>query len=303
VIEANRTLTAQGRPPLYVFYPVDGLTIADSPLAYIDHGNPAKEQAFLQLQKALLEETVQRQILHSGRRVGRVGMNLEAADRQVVFNPAWGVDVQRLLSPITLPGGEVIREALVLFQTAFRKPSLTVYVLDFSGSMKGEGEQQVKAAMRTLLDPDLAGQYLLQPSAKDIAAVIFFDSHPSSPLMVQGNAPHALRAMLGRITDKQPGGGTNMYAATAAALTWLGQYERELGNYHAAIIVMSDGKSSGSLAEARKHPLSQDIPVYTILFGEADPEQMQELARVTSGRMFDGRKDMITAFREAKGYN
>ena len=41
----------------------------------------------------------------------------------------------------------------------------------------------------------------------------------------------------------------------------------------------------------------------TILFGEADPQQMQELARVTSGRMFDGRKDMITAFREAKGYN
>ena len=46
---------------------------------------------------------------------------------------------ERVLSPIMLPSGEVIREALRLYQTAFRKPSLTVYVLDFSGSMEGEG--------------------------------------------------------------------------------------------------------------------------------------------------------------------
>ena len=94
-----------------------------------------------------------------------------------------------------------------------------------------------------------------------------------------------------------------MYAAVAAALTWLGQYKNDLGNYHVAIIVMSDGKSDGKLADTQRHPLSKDVPVYTILFGEADPMQMQELARVTSGRMFDGRKDMIAAFREAKGYN
>jgi Ca-activated chloride channel family protein len=302
VIETNQKLTAQGRPPLYAFYPVDGLTIADAPLAYIDHSNAAKEKAFLTLQTALLEEKVQRQILQTGRRVGRVGVQLTAADRQI-FNPAWGIDVQRLLVPITLPRGDVIREALMLFQTALRKPSLTVYVLDFSGSMQGEGEQQVKTAMRTLLDPDLASQYLLQPSARDRTAVIFFNSRPSPPLVVAGNDPSTMRAVLGQITHKQPGGGTDMYAAVAAALTWLGQYESDLGHYHVAIMVMSDGKSDGKLADTQRHPLSRDVPVYTILFGEADPVQMQELARVTSGRMFDGRKDMIAAFREAKGYN
>jgi Ca-activated chloride channel homolog len=40
-----------------------------------------------------------------------------------------------------------------------------------------------------------------------------------------------------------------------------------------------------------------------ILFGEADPQQMRELAGATSGRMFDGKTDMLQAFREAKGYN
>src|SRR5262245_16834387 len=107
-------------------------------------------------------------------------MTLEAADRRV-FNPEWGVDVQRLVAPIPMPSGEVIREALILFQTAFRKPSLTAYMLDFSGSMRGTGEQQVKDAMRTLLDPDIASQYLLQPSARDVSIVIFFSSEPSTP--------------------------------------------------------------------------------------------------------------------------
>lgn len=111
----------------------------------------------MKLPKALLEDNTQQQILQRGRRAGRMGMHLAAADPQV-FNLDWGIDTQRLLSPITLPSSKVIREALMLFQTAFRKPSLIVYVLDFSGSMKGDGVQQVKAAMRTLLDPEAASQ-------------------------------------------------------------------------------------------------------------------------------------------------
>ena len=76
-----------------------------------------------------------------------------------------------------------------------------------------------------------------------------------------------------------------------------------MGTYHTAIIVMSDGKSDGSLNDLQHTALWRDIPVYTILFGDADPDQMRQLAETTSGRMFDGRKDMISAFRHAKGYN
>ena len=94
-----------------------------------------------------------------------------------------------------------------------------------------------------------------------------------------------------------------MYKATAAALQALAPYESLMGDYHAAIIVMSDGKSDGSRHDIEQTRLWRDVPVYTILFGNADPEQMHELAAVTSGRMFDGRTDMIQAFRQAKGYN
>ena len=70
---------------------------------------------------------------------------------------------------------------------------------------------------------------------------------------------------------------------------------------------MSDGVSEGNFRQFQTmlagSGMSRDIPVFTILFGKAKKEQMQELAEGMSGRMFDGRADVVKAFREAKGYN
>ncbi len=50
---------------------------------------------------------------------------------------------QRTLNAFNYPTEGVIRDALSRYQTDFRKPSFTVYALDFSGSMEGEGQQQL----------------------------------------------------------------------------------------------------------------------------------------------------------------
>jgi Ca-activated chloride channel family protein len=170
IIEADKQLVSLGREPLYAIYPKDGLAIADSPLGFINQGDAEKEKAFLELQAYLLSEPVQQDILRMGRRTGLVGMNVSNADPSV-FNPDWGIDVTRSIVPITFPSVQVIREALVLYQTAFRKPSFTIYCLDFSGSMDGEGERQLTTAMRMLLDQETASQYLLQGTPDDITVV------------------------------------------------------------------------------------------------------------------------------------
>ena len=133
--------------------------------------------------------------------------------------------------------------------------------------------------------------------------MIFFNSQPSEPVTVEGNDPQTLGRLLQSIRTKAPGGGTDMYRATAAALKLFEPLEAEMSDYHPSVIVMSDGRSKGQLQDVRQASLADDVPVYTILFGNADQDQMAELARMTSGRMFDGRKDMIRAFRKAKGYN
>ena len=68
VIETNLALVAQGKEPLVVIYPADGLAIADSPLGYIDRNDPAKAALFKKLQEYLLSDPVQQEILKQGRR-------------------------------------------------------------------------------------------------------------------------------------------------------------------------------------------------------------------------------------------
>ena len=304
VIQFNRHLPP-GQEPLYAVYPVDGISIADSPFGFIAKGDAAKEAAFSKLQDYLLSPDMQERIQGLGCRTGQIGMEADKA-KNAVFNPAWGIDVSRILTPIRLPAAPVVAEALNLYQTAFRKPSLTAYVLDYSGSMGGNGVEQLRKAMRTLLDQRIAKEYMLQASPDDLTVVVPFNSGVIDVFQAQGNEPQALGDLLAKIEALEPGGGTNMYVAAAEAMKRI-KAQAESGKYHASVIVMSDGKSEGSLdqfkAMLQGTGLGKDIPVFTILFGEAQPEQMKGFAEAMSGRMFDGRVDVVKAFREAKGYN
>jgi Ca-activated chloride channel family protein len=303
IITANQELTKLGKDPLYVIYPVDGLAIADWPLGFVDHGDPTKAEFFSKLQAYLLSDDVQRALLAQGRRTG-LALNPTDADPKV-FNPDWGIDLSRIIQPITLPRTEVIREALDLYQTELRKPSITIYCLDYSGSMEGDGEEQLESAMRVLLDPEQAARYLLQPSSRDVTVVIPFDSGTRGQWRTDGNDPDLLRDLLVKVTDQGAGGGTAIYGCLIAALDAMAGRPR---GYEPAIILMTDGQSNeGPGFDEVQARLGQEVPgpvpVYGIMFGNASEGQLNEIAEATSGRVFDGRNDLIGALRDAKGYN
>lgn len=65
----------------------------------------------------------------------RISLNSVSEQNKAVFHSDWGIDTDRILSPITMPAADVLMNALNLWQSSFRKPSLTAYCLDFSGSM------------------------------------------------------------------------------------------------------------------------------------------------------------------------
>lgn len=308
IIEANRELVQRGDEPLYAVYPVDGLAIADSPLGYFDKGDAEKEELFLELQQHLLSDPIQEEIISLGRRAGLLGMSMDNADPEV-FNPDWGIDPSRVISPIRFPAAPVIREALNLYQTAFRKASYTIYCLDFSGSMEGQGERELKNAMRTLFDQELADDYLLQASPDDISVVITFDSQVRNGgalqvWTVEGNDPGSLRQLYQRIENEDAGGGTNIYDPVILALDIFQQ--TGVGNRFPAIILMTDGRSNEGSYNALRDRYNQgerDIPVFGITFGDASADQLDDIAELTFGRVFDGRSDLVEAFRKAKGYN
>ena len=308
VIEANRELAKRGREPLYAIYPVDGLAIADHPLAYVDHGDAANEALFDKLQRYLLSAEVQREIFASGRRVGPAGVDAGGGSDNATFNPEWGIDLRRILSPIRFPAQDVIREALTLYQTTFRKPSMTVYCLDYSGSMRDAGEDDLKGAMRVLLDEGTASRFLLQTSSRDVTVVIPFNSKPIDQWSVKGNASAELSQLLSKISALQAEGGTDIFTPVLEARRII-RSTPDLEGYSPAIILMTDGRSENGMSLERFRNVwradgrPDDIPIYSITFGQADQSQLDELASLSSGRVFDGRKDLVRAFRQARGYN
>ena len=252
VIDANRELVREQREPLYVIYPVDGQAIADSTLAFVNkEDNKDRKEVFLALKEHLLKPEIQDKIFAYGFRTGLIGMNPENEDTSV-YNSAWGINLARTISPITWPQAEVIEEALVLYQTSLRKPSFTVFLLDVSGSMEGEGLTDLKQAMTGILDQKLAGRYFLQASGRDVMAVVPFNKQPFSPSIFQGNTPEAMQKALSMVNGLTAGGGTNIYAPVIQAFKIFGQAGQEINRYLPAVILMTDGQSQdGSMNDIK----------------------------------------------------
>ncbi len=309
VIEANQALTAAGQEPLYIIYPANGLSVADSPLAYVDKGDATKEAAFLKLQEFLLSSETQKTLSGLGRRSGLIGMEADNPD-PAVWNPDWGADLGREIAPVPTPGTDVIAEALVLYQTELRKPSLTVWVLDTSGSMGGEPIEKLKQAMSLLLDKQAATVNLLQPSRRDVTIIIPFSSEVGAPIVVKGSGEAELNAALRQVMAFEAGGGTDLYAALGDAIKALQPYKDDgtLFTYLPAIVAMTDGASDminyGYFTQVRDlSGFGKDIPIHAIAFGDADVSQLTALTDGSIGRLFTAGDDLAGALRQAKGYN
>ncbi|MGN0367885.1 MAG: substrate-binding domain-containing protein [Wujia sp.] len=302
IIDANKKLVEEGREPLYVIYPYDGLCLADSPLAYVDHGDDRKEDAYLKVQEYLLSDEVQKQIEATGRRVGYNGVSEE---NRTVFKEAWGIDVDRILSPITMPSEKVLLEALNLYQTSFRKPSLNVYCLDFSGSMMGEGADQLMKAMAQVILQENAKENLLQAEEGDVNIVITFNSDIKNIYVLEDTDADEFENLYHQLEQEEPGGGTNMYVAAANGLQMIAD-SYDVKDYTPAIILMTDGASDDNdkadFTDLYER-LDMDVPIFSIMFAAAEPEQLDELAGLSNARVFDGRDDLVSAFRNVKGYN
>lgn len=299
MIQTNEVLEDRGEEPLYVVYPYDGLSLADSPLGYVDQGEEEKEELFLGLQEYLLSEETQDAIQRTGRRTGYTGISERNRE---IFREEWGLQPDRVLSPIRMPETEVLFECLNLYQTELRKPSLSVYCLDYSGSMSGRGNRQLVEAMEQLLIQENAAKNFLQASQDEVNILIPFNSEPIDVFMAAGNGSE-LEGLYERVEEQTPGGGTNMYSAIVEGLDLL--YSFDLSDYTPAIILLTDGQSGGSIDDIEPYysDLGVSIPIFSIMFGDADESQLEELAEYSNARVFDGRENLTEAFRSVKGYN
>ncbi len=296
--ETNDKLIADGREPLYAVYPEDGVSIADSPLGFVDRGRGKEVEAFFaDLQAFLLKSDIQARIAKTGRRVELGRATPLAADPATNFNPS------RALTVIRPPEPVVIQKALAIYQEALRRPSLTALCLDVSGSMRGKGEEQLLDAMRFLLTPARTRELLVQWSKADEILVLPFSDRVQWTARATGEDGEQA-ALLARALELKADGGTDFYNCSARALAAMKPLV-DAGRHLPAIVIMTDGKSQGTMQqfESAWRADGQRVPVFGVTFGEADRSQLDALTKLTGGRVFDGTKSLTDAFRAVRGYN
>ncbi len=307
IISANQELERENREVMHAVYPVDGMMMANSPLGFVSNNGESgrdeakQEEAFLRFQDYLLSDAAQEEIQRSGRRTGIGSVDPKNLD---VFRKDWGIDTERVISTINMPRQEVLFEALNLYQSSFKKPGLNVYVLDYSGSMEGDGHEQLVAALAEIMIEENAARNFLQPSMTEENVFIPFSTSFRPPESVTGGGA-AMETLYESLRDIPAGGGTALYEAVLRALDYVAA--EDLSYYSPSIIIMSDGQPNGAMSfgdlEQRYRELGIDVPIFSILFGSASKGEMEEIAALTRARVFDGREDLTAAFRSVRGYN
>lgn len=300
IININKELEAKGEEPLYVLYPIDGVSISDSPLAYIDNKDEAKKEFFTSLQEYILSDEGQAELAKLGRRTWYGGVNPNAD--KTVFNPSWGINTEKYIVPVKYPSTAIIKKALGMYQTEFRKPIHTVFCLDYSGSMYPDGYAQLTDAMSYILDESRASENLLQFASKDKITIIPFSSRNLGEWHTDNGSDTG--GLINNILSLSPTGATNIYDSSIRALEILA--EEDTNNYNVSVVLMTDGMSnmgSYTVLSRRYREIGKDIPIYSIMFGDAYEQDLTQIANLTNAKVFDGRLDLLRAFKEVRGYN
>jgi Ca-activated chloride channel homolog len=286
----NYESVLKGIPGLTVIRPTDGVITADYPLSSLASATSAARQDVRRLTDALRTDSAQRMITERTHR------------RPVVpsVKPAAGLDTSRRRE-LPFPGSESVATGLVdAYENTLRRPSRTVYVLDTSGSMKGDRLNRLKKALTDLT----AGfrereEVTLMPFGSDVKSVrtrVISPSDPRSGLNAIREDTDALSA----------NGSTAIYTSLEKAYQHLGTG----GDTFTSIVLMTDGENTmGAKAgefDAFYRGLTateQETPVFPILFGDSDQSELKHIADLTGGRLFDARTGSLdNAFEEIRGY-
>lgn len=287
--------------PLYPVYPREGVITADYPLILLQAG---KREAYRKLVEYLRSPGFQRLMMETTHR--------RPVIPQVKPGPEFS---DRLLVELPFPNSQkTVDELLFAYLDRLRRPAHVFFVLDLSGSMAGSRILKLRESLANLtgLDRSLSGKFARFRQREEVTLIPFDQEvRPEAHFVIadageQGKAMQAIRDYAERL---HPGGATALYEGLKRAYALAQKARRRAPDAVYSIVLMSDGESnSGMGAQAFQEfhrSLDEEtrrIRTFTILFGEANVQEMQGIADLTDGRWFDARKSLTQAFKTIRGY-
>lgn len=286
----NYESVLQGIPGLTVIRPSDGVVTADYPVSSLASTDAATRENVRRLTEALRAPDMQKEITDLTHR------------RPVVASvrPGVGLDTTRRRE-LPFPGTRSVADGLLdSYENKLRRPSRTVYVLDTSGSMKGDRLTGLKTALTGLTsDFREREEVTLMPFGSDVKSVRTHVVDPADPQ----SGLNAIKQDTEALTAE---GDTAIYTSLQKAYDHLGADQ----DTFTSIVLMTDGENTAG-AEAGEFDsfyagLDRDrraTPVFPILFGDSDRSELEHIADLTGGRLFDAQQGSLDgAFEEIRGY-
>ncbi len=287
--------------PLTLIFPREGIITADYPLMLLNNARRADyDQLLAYVRSPAFQAPMTRQTFR------------KPVAAEVVFDPKlYPASLIELPFPAKL---SVIDAVLQAFDNEIRRPADSSFVLDISGSMNGPRMEQMKAALLGLtgLDTSLSGRFARLRDRETISLTAFDDS--VRPAVVLSLTKERRDAAEKRIRDYvaalRAEGGTAIFTATRTAyLQSLSRRAREPERFY-SVVLLTDGENNQGLDGAQFEAWYNSLPesdkrirIFAIQFGEARADQLESLARLTGGRVFNAtRTPLSLVFKEIRGY-
>jgi Ca-activated chloride channel family protein len=306
---------------LTLIYPHEGVATADYPMLLL---NDAKRDTYKKVVAYLKGEAAQTWLAKT---TLRRPINNEVAQAQAALFAQGGMLVELPFST-----DRALADGLIdAYLNEFRTPIASTFVLDTSGSMSQNGRrQQLIQALQYIAgdDASLTGRIARLTSREKIWMLPFSGQvHPAvyfelPELPKQGAArgvtlqadSQAKQKVLAQVRDfadaLQMNGGTALYDAVLQALTGMAAERQKNPAYQYSVVAFTDGENNqGRSLEAFKAAyaaLPEDvraIPVFMVLFGEANEAELKQLVAITGGRVFDARKgSLYSVFKDIRAF-
>jgi Ca-activated chloride channel family protein len=299
------SLNAGGKlkEPLTLIYPKEGIVTANYPLLLLHEDT---EALYDKLVAYLLSAPVQAEITDKTLR--------RPVTAGVTPDPRLP---QTLLVELPFPSSvQTIDKILYAYLDRARPPARATFVLDVSGSMSENGKlDQLKQALTGLtgLDPSLTGQFSRFHDREDLSFITFadqvLDERDFAVTTADTNSPE-LAQIREYVDSLDAGGNTAIYDALVDAYQKAAQAQAAEPDRYYSIVLMTDGQNnrgrdaSGFVDFYRSLPEpARQIRAFPVLFGEASPAELEQIASVTGGKVFDARSTSLSEiFKEIRGY-
>jgi Ca-activated chloride channel homolog len=301
-------LNASGKlaKPLTVVIPADGVISADFPFALLNGANPDTKSAYAVLLDWLRSPAGQQMIMDK--------TNRRPAAPGVKPDPKFG---DRVLVELPFPGQRAVLDRLLTsYLNSIRRATQSIYVLDLSGSMKGERIR----ALRTALVSLAGGSGSISSSGyaifrqRERVTIIGYSSRVRTPKVftISAKDPKKDLARI-RVAARQlesDNGNTATYSALREAYRVADRQVASNPGALTSVVLMTDGETNRGITSGqfsafyRKLPqAAQTVPTFAVKVGPADAKALGHLAGRTGGRVFTATGTRLAKpFREIRAY-